>query len=202
MLRSGDISLVVNPAKFRGAVQNAVKRGLSAGAGVLVAYIKDSFARTGGPPSKAGTPPAVQTGTLRRAIAMTRPDNGIVYVHTSGVKYAYTQEYGGPIKATARQYLAIPIGKAGKQIRKEAEGTLYNSPRDLFVLKSKRGNLLLMERHGKRKKVTPRFILKRSVVLPERPFMRPALANRRVQMKIVGEFVLKSMREFNRLVEA
>lgn len=201
MIRPGPITLTLNPAQFRGHVQNAINRGLVGAASVLVEAIKDSMSRTGGPASAPGTPPAVQGNTLRKGIARTSPQNGEIIVHTSNVRYAYVQEYGGPITPRTKQYLAVPLGPEARRIRRDAKDTLLNSSRDLFVYKSKRGNLLLMERHGKRQRATPRFVLKRSVTLPERPFMRPAIRNRFVQMLMAKAFAEKSMRSFQRLVK-
>lgn len=198
----GNITMLINPAKVRGTLANVIDNGMNMAGAVMVGYIKDTFSRTGGPASRPGTPPAVQTGTLRRAIQKTPSVRGVVYVHTSGVKYAPTLEYGGPIKATTKQYLAIPIGREGRRIRRDAKDTLYNSDRNLFVIKSKKGNLLLMERHGKRQKVTPRFVLKRSVFIKARPFMRPALASRTVQRAMARAFAMRIMRDVRRLVEA
>jgi hypothetical protein len=201
MFRPGSITLTVDPTRIRGTAQTATARGLVGAASVLVGYIKDTFTRTGGPASRPGTPPAVQQGTLRKNVAMTRPQGGVIYVHTSGNAYARMQEYGGTIRARTKQYLAVPLGAAARRIRRDAKDTLLNSDRNLFVIKSRRGNLILMERHGKRGTVTPRFVLKKSVVLKARPFMRPAIASRTVRKAMTTAFAEKSVRDFRRLVE-
>lgn len=198
----GNITMLINPAKVRGTLANVVDNGMNMAGAVMVGYVKDTFSKTGGPASRPGTPPAVQTGTLRRAIQKTPSVRGVVYVHTSGIPYAGKLEYGGTIKPTTKQYLAVPLGREGKRIRRDAKDTLYNSNRNLFVIRSKKGNLLLMERHGKRQKVTPRFVLKRSVYIKARPFMRPALASRTVQKSMARAFATRIMRDVRRLVEA
>jgi phage gpG-like protein len=185
----------MDPARFRGTVQAAVNRGITQSAAFLVQYIKVNMSRRG-VTSTPGNPPAIQTGNLSRSISKTPTQNGTTFVHTSGVEYAPILEYGGTIKPVAKQYLTIPIGREGRRIRKEAKGSLENSPRDMFFYKSKRGNLLLMERHGKRNKATPRFVLKRSVYIRARPFMRPPLQNKMVRAEIIRHFLEASTRQF------
>jgi hypothetical protein len=198
----GNITMLINPAKVRGTLANVIDNGMNMAGAVMVGYLKDIYSKTGGPPSRPGTPPAVQSGVLMRATQKTPSVRGVVYVHTSKAPYAAKLEYGGWVKPTNKQYLAIPIGREGKRIRKEVKESLTNSPRNLFVIKSKKGNLLLMERHGKRQKVTPRFVLKRSVFIKARPFMRPALASRTVQRAMARAFAMRIMRDVRRLVEA
>jgi hypothetical protein len=194
-MRAGQAQLLIDPARFRGTVQAAVNRGITQSAAFLVQYIKVNMSRRG-VTSTPGDPPAIQTGTLSRAISKTPTQNGTAFVHTSGVKYAPILEYGGTIKPKTRRYLTIPIGQEGKKIRREAIGSLYVSDRQLIPWMSKRGNLLLMEKSSKSGKMLPRFVLKRSVYIKARPFMRPPLQNKMVRAEIVRHFFEASTRQF------
>lgn len=196
------IKMVGDPAQFRQRLASMVDRGMNAAGAVMVEYLKNMYSQTGGPASRPGTPPAVQTGVLKRATQKTPSVRGVVYVHTSGIPYAGKLEYGGTIKPKNKQYLAVPLGREARRIRTEAKDTLENSPRNLFVIRSKKGNLLLMERHGKRQKVTPRFVLKRSVYIKARPFMRPALANQRLRVAMRTAFAMRIKESARRLVRS
>jgi phage gpG-like protein len=90
------------------------------------------------------------------------------------VKYARIHEFGGTITPKKAQYLAIPMAAA-----KTGTGvSRYESPRQvpgLFVFKSKAGNLLLARREGKKGKLKLFFVLKKSVKIPARPYLGPAV---------------------------
>jgi hypothetical protein len=45
---------------------------------------------------------------------------------------------------------------------------------DLFPVRSRKGNLLLVKRKGKRG-IDPQFVLKRSVSVPPHPYVQPAV---------------------------
>lgn len=72
------------------------------------------------------------------------------------VIYASIQDKGGVIKAK-KQYLTIPFpgvkGRAGN----------YG---DAFIFKSKKGNLIIAHKTGKRGKLKPLFVLKKQVTIP------------------------------------
>lgn len=100
-----------------------------------------------------------------------------------------THEHGAVIRPKRAKMLAIPLAAA-----KTAGGVArYSTPRSvpgLFVLKSKAGNLLLVKREGGG--ITPYFVLKHSVTIPRRPFLRPAVVevSRRVPA-LLTESVLR-----------
>jgi phage gpG-like protein len=81
--------------------------------------------------------------------------------------YAAIQELGGEIKPSKAKSLAVPINKA-------AEGKEPKDFPDLVLIK-KNGKALLCK--TSKKKVTPMFILLKSVDIPERPYLRPAVYN-------------------------
>lgn len=131
------------------------------------------------PPSKkASGRTLIESSRLKNSIAYVASDQGMVI--GTNVPYAAIHQFGGTIRPINVKYLAIPLDKQAAKIR----------PRDLerqtFVIKSKKGNLLLMERllkysgqrgkrflsKGKFKLVTrPRYLLKDQVNIPQRKFL-------------------------------
>lgn len=89
------------------------------------------------------------------------------------VPYAAIHEYGGTIRPTRAKNLAIPIGRA-----KTAAGVARFRPRDIersgyddsVCFRSKAGNLILwgVKNLKTKKKLTPLFVLKKSVRVPAR----------------------------------
>lgn len=76
---------------------------------------------------------------------------------------------GGVIVPKRAQYLAIPLSAEAKRL---------DSPReqdDLFAFTSKKGNLLLGRGDGAGG-LEPHWLLRRSVKMPKRPWMEPAMA--------------------------
>lgn len=90
--------------------------------------------------------------------------------------YAPPHEFGGVIRPKNGKYLAIPIG------------SYRGSPRshtDLQLRKSRSGNLLLVDASG-----TPQYVLKESVQIPARPFMRPAHDDNQAEVQsTIGEAI-------------
>ena len=99
------------------------------------------------------------------------------------VPYAAIHEYGGIIRPVRRKWLAIPLPIA----RTAAGVSRYQTPRDVpglrFML-SKRGNALLVDKKG-----VPWYVLKKSVTIPKRPYLLPALlkAGDRLQKQLMRD---------------
>jgi phage gpG-like protein len=113
----------------------------------------------------------VRSGTLRGSVAMKVIDRGKeLYVQVGTNKsYARIHEYGGTI--TGRPWLTIPLPEA-----KTAAGVVRMTARswpDTFIQKSKAGNIIIFQNQGD--DIIPLFVLKRSVDIPERPYMRSSL---------------------------
>lgn len=94
-------------------------------------------------------------------------------------RYAGIHITGGVIRPRTARMLAIPL----PAVQTKAGVSRYSSPRQvegLFLIKSKAGNLLLVKRSGKG--ITPFFVLKSQVVIPQRDYFTPArtVAIRRV----------------------
>lgn len=98
--------------------------------------------------------------------------------------YARIHETGGTISAKNVKYLTIPLPAA-----LNANGTpIKRSARDwenTFILKSKRGNLLIMQRNGK--DLIPLYVLKTEVQIPARLHMADTINSGK------GYFVDKAM---------
>lgn len=106
-----------------------------------------------------------RTGFLRRNISYKITETatsqkmqiGTGIPPTKRVKYARILEKGGQIKAKRVKYLTIPFPGV--------KGRARNFP-DTFVLRSKKGNLIIAERRGATG-FRPLFLLKPSVMIPE-----------------------------------
>jgi phage gpG-like protein len=139
----------------------------------------------------------VRSGTLRRSIVPGKVDQtskGIVgrVLIGQGIPYARIQEYGGTIKPVRAQYLAIPL-----EAVKTPSGVAKFGPRQAeqfgwqtFIAK----HIIFGKRPGESSaasalskafpdiaasarsaSITPLFALKKSVTLPARPYLRPAV---------------------------
>lgn len=79
----------------------------------------------------------------------------------TNLDYGAIHEFGGTIKPKNAKYLAIPVGSyTGSPLK-------YS---DLKVKKTGRGNLVLLDAGGR-----VQYVLKASVEIPARPYLRPAL---------------------------
>lgn len=130
----------------------------------------------------SGDGPENQTGSYRRSIKMTR--KGLrsktrprVLVGPR-IWYAPVQEYGGELKAK-KGYLTIPLNRTARSIAKKKAFRQHK----LITIRSKAGNLIMGRKTAKRKDFRPLFVLKKSVHLRARPFVRPTLARMRTQLR-------------------
>ncbi len=104
-----------------------------------------------------------RTRTLARSIHIEVLESSryrcVVAIGTN-LEYAAIHEFGGVILPKNARFLAIPVG------------TLVGSPRlhDLHVARTRGGTYLLMDQAG-----NVQYLLRRSVTIPARPYMRPAL---------------------------
>jgi phage gpG-like protein len=160
------------------------------GACILIANkVKSSFS--------GGSMPNVRSGRLRASISYNYSQSGmgegkvdgiaakegvkgignpgsqwpiLTGVVGSNVVYARVQELGGTISKKDKM-LTIPLDAA-----KTASGVSRGGARsfsDTFVKRSKAGNLIIFQSKGK--DIVPLFVLKDKVVIPARPYLRPAL---------------------------
>ncbi len=126
----------------------------------------------------------VRTGALKssiQALPVTQTEHELVGSVIAGqkLKYARVQEFGAVIRPKHARFLAIPLAAA-----KTGAGVARFSPRQAaaagyestFISKG-----VIFGRQGEQ--AVPLFVLKRSVRVPARPFMRPALAAMRPQIE-------------------
>jgi phage gpG-like protein len=120
----------------------------------------------------------VRSGRLRASVQSEVKEEGVGWdlaLRAGGgardVRYARIHEEGGVIRPVNAKYLAIPLPIA----RTAAGVSRYASPRQVPVplrfAQSKGGNPLLVDGKGR-----PWFVLRKSVRMPARPYLAPALA--------------------------
>lgn len=105
----------------------------------------------------------IRTRTLSRSlhieVSMEGATRAVAETGTN-IEHAAIHEFGGTIRPKANKYLAIPVG------------TYKDSPRNhpqLKLRKTGNGNLVLVSPTG-----TVQYVLKPSVEIPARPYLRPA----------------------------
>lgn len=118
----------------------------------------------------------IETGNLRESVTAEPEGSDAVTVGPRNVVYAAIHEFGGVIRPRNSKYLAIPLTPKAKKA-----GSPKNYPGDLqpMRLAGLQDRLFLVD--SKRMKRTARselslaYILVKSVQMPARPYVRPAL---------------------------
>lgn len=135
----------------------------------------------------------VRTGKLLNSIGKSKAvyeEDGVIVgeLGPKGVPYAAIHEFGGTITPVKAKALTIPTSE-----NRRADGTAKipaNQLENSFIAK---GMIFAKFGKGKNAQITPMFILKQSVDIPARPYMRPALAATQEQiMKDFGIFLAAS----------
>ncbi len=156
-------------------LHEAARKLVAASAVVLQDEIRRQLGR-GSSPSAPGSPPGVLTGFLRRSIEIDLSRIGEPHPKArvgSTAPYAAIHEFGGVVTPKTAGALAVPIGIAGRRAARDAGGSI----RSLNLQAIKRpGRPTLLVRPGPRKSMVPLFVLKQSITLPPRPYIRPAVA--------------------------
>jgi hypothetical protein len=141
----------------------------------------------------------VRSGRLRSSIGsiVTESGDSIIGMIGSGVrqgdrvKYANIQETGGVITPKRGKYLTIPLPAA-----LTPAGVLRKPARqwpDTFVMKSNNGNLLIMQKKGKRvTRLVALFVLKKQVTIPASRYMSDVAE--RMQDKVI-DIILNGIRQ-------
>jgi phage gpG-like protein len=139
----------------------------------------------------------VRTGALLNSVGSTKKvieekDGEITgQIGTQGIPYARIHEFGGTVKPVNKQFLAIPTDE-----NRRADGSPEVSTARLMVLQKLglsfiHNGVIFMKILGN-KQPKPMFILRKSVNIPARPYIRPALAAKQEQI----------MREFGIMIHA
>jgi len=186
---TGKPTVTIDESFVRGRMVAAFNAGLTLAAISAASSIKASFSKNGKyRPSNQGYPPNRNRGLLYNAISSTKGENLSASVYTSGVEYARIQEFGGIIKAKSSKYLTIPLNDQAARMR-ERTSTL-RSLNLTFVPGNHRGVAFLAQTkgRGKNSKSTLMFMLKPTVRLPARPYLRPAFQSHEVVAKMLAAF--------------
>lgn len=151
-----------------------------------------------------GTGPAslsVRSGALLRSIAKSIQVRGkfsfggeVTGQIGSPLIYASTQEFGATITPKRAKWLTVPLPAAldSRGIMKLPKARDY--PRT-FVQRSRKGNLIIFQKRGKRK-IVPLFVLKKSVTIPPRLNMSNAVeAGSRALGPLIVEETLRAFQQ-------
>lgn len=162
-------------------LEAAANKGLTEYAIVVAGTAERSFGREhGGIPSKPGMPPHSQSGHLRNSIAYVPAKNLKALVGTN-VPYGRHLEFGFTARAKRAKFLAVPVHPKASRALVRAGGRTRNIP-GLVLIRTKAGQLLLVKPiKGKHARVEVWFVLKKSVTVAPRPWLRPALARSRAE---------------------
>lgn len=174
---------------FRARMYEAVNAGLTDAARTHANIVRGSFSGIGRyVPSAPGTPPNVRRGFLRGGVTYTpsvnlRAASGV----RRGIPYAAVHEFGGVVRAARSRYLPVPVNAQAMRINeRKGSASLRSVLSGARVFRSKRGNLVLVGpsrvrvltgyRGGRAVHDTsvPVWVLRRSVRMPRRAYMRPA----------------------------
>lgn len=193
------------------ALAKRIAEQLVASAIIIQNEIKISLSSHGRQPSRGsassppGSPPGVRTGTLRRSWQVGLPGNVYDVSQTkravkpkirigSNVVYARIHEFGGIIRAKKAKALTIPLNREAEQLL-DRYGSARAIP-GLKVIRTKKKTAVLARvkerlttiQFGSQKpKITPLFALVKFVRMPPRPYVRPALARARPQIRKLFE---------------
>jgi len=189
-MRVDRIFMQVNPTQLGEMLLQASNVGIGRSGDVLVKYLKQSFTKTSmRVPSPPGSPPGTVTNRLRNSIQATIPENGSLIVGTNE-RYARVQEYGGVLKPRKSKALTIPLNFDAAEMRARAYSLrTYKNLAFRPMFGQNIGLLVQVNKSGRGKKHgRPMFLLRRSVRLPARPYLRPAARNQTVQGNIAKAF--------------
>ena len=148
---------------------------MKAGGTIIVNAIKENIQKQG----------LFRTRNLSRSVheEVTEQDSTRVVLEIgTDLEYAAIHEYGGIIKAKNGKYLAIPVGSYKDSPLKHP---------GLKVRKTGRGTLILVDGGG-----TAQYVLKTSVEIPAKPYMRPAFdENKDATLAEIGQILVKKIEE-------
>lgn len=169
-------------------VKQAVNVGLTNAAKEHCNLVRKSWSKTPrGVSSSPGYPPSIQRRTLDRAMTSTPGVNGRASSGVSkGVPYARRLELGsgiaGPIRAKGGGSLAVPVNDQARRISEKGISLrtldlVMIKPRGRapFLVGKKKARVVTTPGKGVKvsRNVEPVWVLKKSVFIKARPFLRP-----------------------------
>jgi len=186
-------------AEFPAFIEDVAKeteKQLAAGvlnsAQVLAGHIAETIITE----QKAPHPANIRTGALSRSflegVKFLGMSRGKVAAKTSSrLPYARIQDLGGIITPKTRQNLSVPLNSSAAKRWPRDWG------RELFFVKSKRGNKLLVTRsgRGKRARIDPQYVLKHQVYIEGKEYLARALLKARDALdQIIGRALIEGVK--------
>lgn len=168
-------------AKFSFNVDSAIdlldrriQNGLDHAAVTLADRIKKSLKvsnNLGLNPSPVGSPPGYGIGDLLKSIHVQTP-NVLERRVVASAEQAKLQEFGGIVSTKRKQWLTVPYSDEAKR-HKTRGFSSREFPRPLVFIPTRSGEGVLVERKRSGQMVL-HYLMRKSVFVPARPFMRPA----------------------------
>lgn len=197
-----------NLAPFVTAVKTACGAGAMKMGEEVVNDVKRHFGSHGRyKSSPPGMPPNKQRSSGGLAGRMQVQASGrLSAIVGSNIEYAAIHEFGGIIRAKKSKFLPVPLNTSARAMLED--GGSLRTKGDFTVISPNFGRTLLLVAQakfaakanvtgadGKRKYKTientqPRFILKKSVRMPKRPYMAPALKRARNNAGLTNTFAV------------
>lgn len=201
------------------AITDAVGDGTLGAAMALRSTMAGMGRRAGGKrfrSSPVGSPPMNQRGRMYGSMVAARTGplsaraGSSIRPTGTGRSYPGVHETGGTIRPTTGKYLPVPLNAAARDLN-EARGTRSLRSYALKLVVTKKKNLLLVGEDSRKtshyatkggKRVTktddsvPKFVLKKEVKIPPRPWARPAL--KKATPRMVRDFVNVSRKSLQR----
>jgi phage gpG-like protein len=151
------------------------RKAMKRGGVVLEGWIKVNIQKQG----------LIDTGNLRGAVSAENDSDDVVSVGPRNVSYAAIHEFGGTIRPVNAKYLAIPVTKAARYA---------GSPRRFggrLHFQTVAGGGALVDEDG-----DIQYSLKRSVTIPARPYVRPAVDEHgKDAVTEIGDVIVMLLRE-------
>lgn len=177
-----------DPEAMMWRIRSAANAALTASGKVLADQMVRMLGRDKGAPSVPDAPPNTQTGELSRSLGYSEAKN-LRSVVGSGVFYAKVLEFGKVIRAK-KKALLIPLTRVGQNFMRDNRGGhfallayQYRYGKAVVRLKTASGILIGRRVGGKNQRYEIDFMLTARVQIKERPFMRPAVARAKADMR-------------------
>jgi len=172
-------------SRIRGGLSNPAPALEAVGHYVVNKWMPSLFKSAGQgtwPSVLRGGSPLWDSGTLARGFFPVLGGDGRSVLIVNPLKYAARMNFGGTVTPKAGKFLAVPLptlsiterrGKKPREFNKVLGTTKKGKPiNSTFFAKSRKGNLILFERSKKGEIIRPLFVMKTSVTIKPRPFMK------------------------------
>jgi phage gpG-like protein len=183
-------------SRIRGGLANPTPALEAVGHYVVNKWMPSLF-RSGGlgtwPAPLRGGSPLRDSGTLSKAFSWSLGSDRRSVLIVNPLKYAAMQNFGGTVTPKTGKYLAVPLPTLSITERRAKKPRDFS---DTFFAKSRKGNLILFQKTGKQKDaIRPLFVMKTSVTIKPRPFMKWFPEMRTQATAVAKAALLKAMGE-------